>query len=113
MNLIHGTSGSLDKLQRGGDLQKDHCHRAGLAIRDLASVIVEADPNNAEAVKQMLAQFLRALAAHDATVEDGRPQEAAERLARETDRIIRERALAASLKSSLQKGYAPQDFFRR
>jgi hypothetical protein len=46
-------------------------------------------------------------------VQAGRPQEAAERLARETDRILNERALAAAVKSSLAKGYAPLDFFRR
>jgi hypothetical protein len=46
-------------------------------------------------------------------VQAGRPQEAAERLAQETDRIVRERALATAVKSSLQKGMSPHDFWRR
>jgi hypothetical protein len=111
MNLYHG--GGLDKLAKPADLRKDHRYRAGLSIKALAEVIAEADPGNAAAVKEMLNSFLRALAAHDDAVEAGRPQEAAERLARETDRILNERALAAAMKSSLAKGYAPQDFWRR
>jgi hypothetical protein len=111
MNLYHG--GSLDKLARATDLQKDHRYRAGLSIKALAEVIAEADPSDAAAVKEMLNSFLRALAAHDDMVESGRPQEAAERLAEETNRILNERALAAAMRSSLRKGYAPQDFWRR
>jgi hypothetical protein len=111
MNLYHG--GTLDKLAKPADLQKDHRYRAGLSIKALAE-IAEADPGNAAAaVKEMLNSFLRALAAHDDVVQAGRPQEAAERLAEETDRIVRERALAAAVKTSLQKGFTPQDFWRR
>jgi hypothetical protein len=111
MNLAH--AGNLNKLARATDLQKDHRYRAGLSIKALAEIIAEADPDNAAAVKEMLNSFLRALAAHDDVVQAGRPQEAAERLAQETDRIVRERALAAAVKTSLQKGFTPQDFWRR
>jgi hypothetical protein len=111
VNLYHG--GTLDKLAKPADLQKDHRYRAGLSIKALAEVIAEADPSDAAAVKEMLNSFLRALAAHDDVVQAGRPQEAAERLARETDRILNERALAAAVKSSLQKGFTPRQFFNR
>jgi hypothetical protein len=111
MNLYHG--GALDKLAKPADLQKDHRYRAGLSIKALAEIIAEADPDNAAAVKEMLNSFLRALAAHDDVVQAGRPQEAAERLASETDRIIRERALAAAVKSSLRKGMSPHQFWHR
>jgi len=92
------------------------CRRTIVTARGFRSKLwrkSEADPDNAAAVKEMLNSFLRALAAHDDVVQAGRPQEAAERLARETDRILNERALAAAVKSSLAKGYAPLDFFRR
>jgi hypothetical protein len=36
MNLYHG--GSLDKLARPADLQKDHRYRAGLSIKALAEI---------------------------------------------------------------------------
>jgi hypothetical protein len=110
MNMYHG---SLDKLQRPADLQKDHRYRAGLSIKALAEIIAEADPGNAEAVHEMMRAFLRALASYDHDVSEGQPQRAAERLAQETDRIVRERALAAAVKTSLQKGYSAPDFFRR
>src|ERR1700758_4699702 len=97
MNLYHG---NLDKLARPTDLQKDHRYRAGLSIKALGEVIAEADPKNAEAIRAMLDSFYRALADHDHLVEEGRAQEAAERLTQETDRILNERALAAAMKSS-------------
>jgi len=121
MNLYHGgtldklakPADLLDKLAKPADLQKDHRYRAGLSIKALAEIIAEADPDNAAAVREMLHAFLRALASHDHDVSEGQPQRAAERLAQETDRIIRERALAAAVKSSLAKGMNPHDFWRR
>jgi hypothetical protein len=110
MNFYHD---KLAGLAKPTGLQKDHRYRAGLHIKALAEVIAEADPKNAAAVREMLDAFLRALAEHDAVVEDGRPQEAAERLAQETERIIRERALAAAMKSSLRRGQTPHEFLNR
>jgi hypothetical protein len=111
MNLAH--AGNLNKLARATDLQKDHRYRAGLSIKALAEIIAEADPDNAAAVREMLHAFLRAVASHDHDVSEGQPQRAAERLGQETDRIIRERALAAAVKTSLQKGFTPHQFLNR
>jgi hypothetical protein len=111
MNLYHG--GGLDKLAKPADLQKDHRYRARLSIKALAEIIAEADPGNGAAVREMLDAFLRALASHDHDVSEGQPQRAAERLAQETDMIVRERALAAAVKSSLQKGMSSFEFHNR
>jgi hypothetical protein len=111
MNLAH--AGNLNKLARATDLQKDHRYRAGLSIKALAEIIAEADPDNAAAVHEMLHALCARWPAMTIDVSEGQPQRAADRLAQETDRIIRERALAAAVKSSLAKGMSPHDFWRR
>jgi hypothetical protein len=108
--------GTLDKVMQPADLRKekprDDDLRAavGHALQSLQAAIVAA-PADA-GLQEALNAFTRALAQYHGAVNSS-PEAAARVFARELDRIINERALAAAMKSSLQKGYAPPDFFRR
>jgi hypothetical protein len=114
MNLAH--SRNSNKLVRTGDLRKekprDDDLRAavGHALQSLQAAIVAA-PADA-GLQAALNAFTRALAQYHGAVNSS-PEAAARVFARELDRIISERALGQAMKSSLAKGYAPQDFWRR
>jgi hypothetical protein len=109
--------GTLDKLAKPADLRKAGTRQsdnlsdaARRALQAISDAIVES-PDDAS-LREMLRQFLRALGGFNAHV-DYSPKEAARRFGQEIDDIVRARQLAMAMKSSLQKGYTPQDFFRR
>jgi hypothetical protein len=106
----------LDKLARSGDLRKekprddDLRNAVGRALQSLQQAITAA-PRDA-GLQEVLNTFLRALSAYNATVDES-PAAAARVFARELDRIINERALGQAMKSSLQKGMSPHQFWNR
>jgi hypothetical protein len=112
--LQFGTLGKIvgpSDLLKAGTRQSDNLSdAAGRALQAISDAITES-PEDAS-LREMLRQFLRALGGFNAHV-DYSPKEAARRFGEEIDAIVRERQLAQAMKSSLRKGYAPQDFFRR
>jgi hypothetical protein len=84
--------------------------QAGRALQYLSAVITE-HPSDA-GLKEMLSAFLRALSAYTETI-DTSPAEAARRFGQSISEIVRQRQLGQALRSSLAKGYRPEDFFRR
>jgi hypothetical protein len=72
---------------------------------------VTEHPSDAS-LKEMLASFLRALQCYNDAI-DKDPARAAAAFGEAIDTIVRERQLAMAMRSSLRKGYRPQDFFRR
>jgi hypothetical protein len=108
--------GTLDKVMQPGDLRKqaerdDELRAAvGHALQSLQAAIVAA-PADA-GLQEALNAFTRALAQYHGAVNSS-PEAAARVFARELDRIINERALAAAVKSSLAKGMSPREFWSR
>jgi hypothetical protein len=108
--------GTLDKVMQTGDLKKqaerddDLRFTVGRALQSLQPAITAA-PRDA-GLQEVLNSFLRALSTYNASVDES-PAAAARVFARELDRLIQERQLGQAMKSSLSKGYAPGDFWRR
>jgi hypothetical protein len=106
----------MDKLQRAGALCKETrqgdslSDAAARALQTISQVVVE-NPNDPN-LKNLLESFRRALQAYDDGI-DTNPAEAARQFGREIDRIIRERSLAMAVRSSLEKGMSPFDFWKR
>jgi hypothetical protein len=106
MNLYHG--GSLDKLQRGGDLQKAGTPQSdtfSAALRSIREIVIEAGED--ESMRELLSRFRRALLEHETALDRSR---AAREFGLAIDRILVDRQLGRAVQSSLQKG---KDFWRR
>jgi hypothetical protein len=112
MNISHGPSGRLQKAAPSGIIRGSMLDPPRNPLSEILGAFRElvVEGGERDNMRDLLSRFRRALLEHETALDRSK---AAREFGQAIDRLIADIQLGRAMKSSLSKGYAPQDFFRR